>query len=81
MFTDKDITTVSKMLKEAFPELTAEERDNMLDNLANGYPNGKPFCTLNGNHIARIGVRYTIGTIIKGCFYYATSYDNDLLDL
>lgn len=81
MFTDEDITTMRKLLGEAFPNLDEPKREEMLNTLTNKHPNAIPFCTMNGMHIARIGVKYPIGENAKGRFYYVTDYDNELLDL
>lgn len=81
MLTSNDITTMCKLLCEAFPNFDELKREEMLESLINKHPNAIPFCTMNGMHIARIGVKYPFGENAKGRFYYFTEYDNELLDL
>ena len=81
MFTTEDITTMRTLLSEAFPDIEETKREEMLNTLINKHANAVPFCTMNGMHIARIGVKYPLGEDARGRFYYVTEYDNELLDL
>ncbi len=81
MFNERDITFTRNLLREAYPNYDEPKREEMLTTLMNKHTNAIPFCLMNGMHIARIGVKYPIGENTKGCFYYVTEYDNELLDL
>lgn len=81
MISDKDITTMRSLLLEGFPNYDEEQREKMLNDLLNRYSNPIPFCTMNGMNVARVGVRYELDNNAKGRYYYATEFDNELLDL
>jgi hypothetical protein len=81
MFNNKTITMMRKLLSEAFPNIEEHERKKMLETLINKHPNSRLFCTMNGKHIARVGVEYPLDENSKARFYYVTEYDNEMLDL
>ena len=67
MFNNKTITMMRKLLSEAFPNIEEHERKKMLETLINKHPNSRLFCTMNGKHIARVGVEYPL-KILKHVF-------------
>lgn len=81
MISNEDITTMRRLLLEAFPSYDNTEREKMLNDLVNRYSNPKTFCVMNGTHIARIGVRYHFSNNVRGCYYYSTEFDNEFMDL
>lgn len=81
MLTSKDKESLKDLLKEAFPDKTNTERNEMYNTLINKHPQADIIVTMFGNHIARIGVKYPLGDRAWGRFYYVTKYDNILLDL
>ncbi len=80
MINTEERNTLKDLINKAFTQFNENKRELMLEELCN-IPNAYTvFCQYNGNRIAKIGVRFKVGSI-SGKHYFSTEYDNELLDL
>ena len=84
MISKIDWKMVEDLINGSFTNLTATERESMLERLKEiscNNNNVRVFCSYNGSHLAKIGLRYNISEKEKGTFYFVTEWYDELMDL
>lgn len=84
MLNAEEQKNLQRMLKEAFPDVSDEERseryNNLLADVKDVEADVEAECQIINNHIVRVGVTYKIGEKDRVRYYYSTKYDSDELD-